>query len=255
MNRTQIAVLGLSVAAFGGAFVLFNATSAAPPPPQIKIVEKQVETIDKILVASTDISRGSRLTAINMKWQDWPKGAQISNTMIRISVQPKALEEEAGDLVRESIAQGEAIRADKVVKGANGGVVSALLPRGKRAVAVMVDKAGQFILPNDRVDVIRIYRDEDQTKIRGADVSQAETLVTNVRVISMTQGTGEATLEVTPEQAELLILSERQGNAALHLTLRGLQDAVGDADITGQGDDWKGSYTIFRFGSAQHAAK
>ena len=58
--------------------------------------------------------------------------------------------------------QGEPIRQEKLVKGANAGFMSAVLPTGKRAVAINIDwqgatSAGGFILPNDHVDVIRTY--------------------------------------------------------------------------------------------------
>ena len=51
--------------------------------------------------------------------------------------------------------------------------MSALLPSGSRALAITIDNrgansAGGFILPNDRVDVIRIFRDEAASKAQGA---------------------------------------------------------------------------------------
>ena len=50
--------------------------------------------------------------------------------------------------------------------------MSAILPSGKRAVAIKIDNggdtsAGGFIVPGDRVDVVRIARDDEATKARG----------------------------------------------------------------------------------------
>ena len=58
--------------------------------------------------------------------------------------------------------------------------MSAILPSGKRAVAIKIDNggdssAGGFILPNDRVDVVRLARDEEATKARGVEVMTAQT--------------------------------------------------------------------------------
>ena len=74
--------------------------------------------------------------------------------------------------------------------------LSAILPSGMRAVAINIDPgggatAGGFILPNDRVDVIRVFRDEEQTKARGVEVNGAQTILTNVRVLAIAQNIQE----------------------------------------------------------------
>src|ERR1700722_9103370 len=51
MNRMQIVVLGVSVAAFGGAYILFN--SGGPTPPIVQAAPK-IET-DEVLVAAQDV--------------------------------------------------------------------------------------------------------------------------------------------------------------------------------------------------------
>ena len=84
------------------------------------------------------------------------------------------------------------------------------------------------MLPNDRVDLVRTYRDEEASKNGGGDVQVAETVLSNVRVLAIGQTvqerngekvvTGEtATLEVTPQQAETLALAQKVGQLALVL--------------------------------------
>ena len=121
--------------------------------------------------------------------------------------------------------------------------MSAILPSGMRAVAIKIDNsgddyAGGFILPNDRVDVITISRDDEATKARGVEVLGAQTILTNVRVLAIGQNVqeengkkvvvgGNATLELDPQQAELVVLAQQAGNANLHLALRSLADSAG----------------------------
>jgi len=89
-------------------------------------------------------------------WQSWPKGA-VSELMITRSGKPDAIKDVEGSMTRVAFLRGEPIRRDKLVKAGAGGFMSAVLPGGKRAVAIKIDNggdstAGGFILPNDRVD-------------------------------------------------------------------------------------------------------
>jgi pilus assembly protein CpaB len=90
--------------------------------------------------------------------------------------------------------------------------------------------AGGFILPNDRVDVVLTMKiGENPARYR------ATTILDNVRVLAMDQTFKEdkdqkvviaktATVEVSPDQAELLAKSQATGTISLALR------ALGDAD-------------------------
>jgi pilus assembly protein CpaB len=175
-------------------------------------------------------------------------------------------------MTRDAFLRGEPMRRDKLVKAGAGGFMSAILPSGLRAVAIKVDNAGDdyaggFILPNDRVDVIKIFRDDEATKARGAEVLGAQTILANVKVLAIGQNVqeengkkvvigGNATLELDPQQAEQVILAERAGNANLHLVLRSLVDSAGPAQSVGDNQNSGGSgLTIVRFGAPQTAAQ
>ena len=104
--------------------------------------------------------------------------------MIRKSENPKILDDIKGSIARASLLQGEPIRREKLIKG-DGGLMSAILPSGKRAVAINIDSqgsttAGGFILPNDRVDVIQTYPRRHQGP-RAPTVSSARPCCSNVR--------------------------------------------------------------------------
>ena len=158
--------------------------------------------------------------------------------MITRSAAPTAMQDVEGDLVRVGMLAGEPLRQERLIKGKTGGLMSAMLPAGSRALAINIDtrgsnSAGGFIFPNDRVDVIKITRDEQSSKVQGADVFGSETLLKNVRVLAIGQNiqdrngekvyVGEtATLELAPKQVEEVFLAQRSGQ--LTLSLRSLQD-------------------------------
>lgn len=274
MNKMQIAVLGVSVVAFGAAYVLFS-TNQAPAPTQAPIVQvaPKIDT-DEVLVAAQDVPMGTSVTETVMSWQEWPKAA-ISDLMIVKSAGPKVMEDIKGSMTRVAFLRGEPLRRDKLVKGGAGGFMSAILPSGQRAVAIKIDNtgdstAGGFILPNDRVDLVRVYRDDEATRQKGAEVMGAQTILANVRVLAIGQNVqeengkkvvvgGNATLELDPQQAELVVLAQHSSGSNLHLILRSLVDSGGATETVGEmggsGKPQAAGLTIVRYGAAQQAAR
>jgi len=269
MNKVQIAVLGATLVAFGGAYVLFN--SGPAPAPQQRVVQAPKLETDEVLIAAQDIPMGTAITDASVAWQPWPKAA-ISELMIVKSSGPNVIDDVKGSMTRDAFIRGEPMRRDKLIKNGTSGFMSAILPSGMRAVAIKVDNsgddyAGGFILPNDRVDVVKVFRDDQATKERGVEVLGAQTILTNVKVLAIGQNIQEengkkvvvganATLELDPSQAEMVILAERAGNSNLHLVLRSLADSAGPAQTVGESDSGAGSgLTIVRFGAAQTAAR
>ena len=269
MNRMQIVVLGVSVTAFGGAYILFNSGGPTPRAPIVQAAPK-IET-DEVLVAAQDVPMGTQIGDTSVTWQVWPKAA-ISELMIAKSAGLSIMADIKGSMTRVAFLRGEPMRRDKLVKGGAGGFMSAILPAGMRAVAIKIDnggdsEAGGFILPNDRVDVVRVYRDDDATKARGAEVMGSQTILANVRVLAIGQNVqeengkkvvtgGNATLELDPSQAELIVLAQHTGGSNLHLVLRSLVDSGGSTETVGDLENGKGGgVTIMRFGAAMQAAR
>ena len=261
MNKAQIAVLGIAVLAGGGAFMIMSRPSGAPPPKLPAVMAPIIpSSTDLVLVAKHDLPYGTALKDVDFDWVEWPKSA-IPKGVVTKGELPNAQDELRGSFVRAPITGGEPIRRERLVKGATPGMMSTLLTTGKRAIAIDVSvnsTAGGFILPNDRVDILKLYRDPELTKDRGADVMASELVVANVRVLAMGQTVetknGEAvvtgataTLELDPRQAEIVLLAQRSGSLSLELRplvdARPKDDGV-DASIT-PGD---GSMTIVRYG-------
>ena len=251
MKKSRLLVLALAVAAAGGAFVLANAPKPAPVEVAAPV---SIQPSDDVLVAAKDIPLGTVVGDGDMSWQAWPKTGVASGMIVRGD--PKILDDIRGSIARASFFQGEPMRREKLIKGS--GFMSAILPSGKRAVAINIDSqgattAGGFILPNDRVDVVRTIPDADKTS--GGFLT--ETLLQNVKVLAIGQNVQDkngtpvvvgsnATLELDPVQAETIILAQRVGQ--LSLTLRSLQDAnQAEGPAAARADK---SLTVVRYGYA-----
>jgi len=236
MRLSRVTVLAVALIAGIIAAILALRMNAAPPAPPAPSMETKADVV-QILVASKDLPMGSKLSTDAVHWQDWPRTA-VSATFINRADNPGGLDMIAGALARSTFYSGEPISEGKLIRNAKG-FMSAILPAGKRAVATKIaadTSAGGFILPNDRVDVIMTREMAGTPDSRGASATQfpTETILHNVRVLAIDQGVEDkdgkvivgqtATLELTPEQAEILTVAQ-QMSQRLTLALRSMQDA------------------------------
>lgn len=258
MNKAQIGILGVALVAGAAAYALMP---SAPEPVRQVLAPAPVET-DDVLLANQDLPFGAVLGEKDVRWQVWPKSSPIQG-VLRKSSNPKAIEDVKGAIVRGTFMAGEPIRMDRLVKGPTAGLMSTMIGPGMRAVAINIDasgdrSAGGFIVPNDRVDVLRTFRDDEASKQGQGDVMVTQTILSNVRVLAIGQNIqttdgkpvvigGNATLELDPKQAELIVLAQRTGQ--LSLVLRSMMDATKPElaeTIPPQGDDK--TMTVVRFG-------
>jgi pilus assembly protein CpaB len=259
MKAARIIVLGIAIAAGGAAAMLAGRSGQAPAPPPMPETAK-VDTTD-VLVAKANISVGERLSAQNLEWQTWP--AVAAANLINRASRPNAIDQLRDARARTALAAGEPIREAKLVM-AGSGFLSAILPKNMRAVAVEISPengAGGFILPGDHVDVILT---RSPSSGRSEEGSVSETILSNVLVLAIDLNLEEknrqntalgkiATLELTPRQAQTLVLARRLGTIAL--VLRSLDDVA-----DGSGGDAADLYkrepvNIVRFGVSSTVAR
>jgi pilus assembly protein CpaB len=262
MNGARVLVLVVALAAGGGAaYLMMKAEDPLPVAPATAPAPvSDIETVD-VLVANGAIEIGQTIGPQAMRWQAWPKTAASSIYILKAD-KPRAVEELAGSTARASLADGEPIREEKMIKGNGSGYLAAVLPAGMRAIATPISPetgAGGFILPNDRVDVLLLRTQ----KSGGGEAYVAQTLLTNVRVLAIDQTVEEkngqrvvvgktATLALTPRNAETLALGTRLGTIAL--ALRSLTDAQAGEGSPGETDS-RTSINVVRFGQSTQLSR
>ncbi len=267
MKRAHIIVLGIAITAGAAAMFLAGNISEPPPAPAPVAAPAPVTKTVDVLTAAVEIPMGATVRQNDLRWQAWPAEA-APPFLIRRSDTPNAMTDLSGSIARIGFIAGEPMRKEKLIRADGSGFMSAILPAGKRAVAISIDtrgtnSAGGFILPNDRVDIIRTYRDDEATRSQGSDVFLSETILRNIRVLAIGQNIQEkdgqkvvvgetATLELEPRQAETVTLAQRIGQ--LSLVLRSLADAnQKNEEQQPQGQD--AGLTIVRFGVSKQSTK
>lgn len=231
MKRATL--IGLSVATVAGGAALLLMNNIVNKPAPAKKVEVQVDATE-VLVARTEIGLGEIANESQFRWQTWPKEA-VSPSFITKAQGVGKMRDLSGAIARAPILAGEPITPHKLIKAGQGGVLSAILPAGMRAISTKIKEdtaVGRLILPNDHVDVILIRRLRSKT---GGEDSVAETLFRNVRVLAIGQqietkegkksaegAANTATLELTPRQTEMLALANSLGD--ITLSLRSIAD-------------------------------
>jgi pilus assembly protein CpaB len=192
---------------------------------------EQVSEI-KVLTAKRDFAIGEQIKADDLQWSVWPEKG-VAEGQFTETAAPNAIEEITGAVVKMPIYKLEPVMPQRIVKRGEAGLLPVLMGADMRAVSVGISPesaSGGFILPNDRVDLILTY---EQTPSATNGISEARTvskiILQNVRVLAIDQayapGAPEestrigrtATLEVTPEEAELVALSQSKGQLSLAL--------------------------------------
>jgi pilus assembly protein CpaB len=248
MKAARLAVLGVAL----GAGVLAYSMMSGQPEVVVTEAAPRMDTVD-VLVASSDISLGKLVTSNDVRWQAFPKET-VSSGYITNQNTPDAIAEISGSISRMQMLAGEPINMRKVVKADRGGFMSAILEPGMRAVAIQISaesSAGGFILPNDRVDVLLTRSGQTSSQ-----EFVTETILRNVRVLAIDQTVqdkdggetviGEtATLELSPNQSEVISLAARVGGVTL--VLRPLAEGLGDDEQIQKPEEDK-RLTLMRYG-------
>jgi pilus assembly protein CpaB len=261
MPASRLIILGVAVAAAGGAgYVAKN--MVVTPPPQVIVGAPQEPAIalQDVLVLSGDVAMGSPLEN-NLSWESWPAGGINANFITR-AAEPEALDKLKGSVARVAMYTGEPLRRSKLI-GEGQSFMSSILPSGMRAVATAISadtSAGGFILPNDFVDVIMTRRSDTGNAGSGFTT---ETILKNIRVLAIDQTIQEdeegkktrvgqtATLELTPQQAEIITVAQQMADR-LTLALRSITDNkeknADEADYLVSGNGRRGTVRLIKSG-------
>lgn len=262
MPASRLIILGVAAAAAGGAgYVAKN--MVVPLPANVVAAGPQAPAVpmQEVAVLSGDVPMGSPL-GNNIEWAPWPADT-INASFITRASEPDALEKLKGSVARMSMYGGEPLRRIKLIDEGQS-FMSSILPAGTRAVATSIaadTSAGGFILPNDFVDVIMTRR-ADAAGGGGGGFS-TETILKNIRVLAIDQTIQEdeegkktrvgqtATLELTPEQAEIITVAQQMADR-LTLALRSIKDTqeknLDQADYLVNGAGRRGTVRLIKSG-------
>ena len=208
MTYMAVAVVAGLLATFGIHRYVVNKTQVAAAPTGM------------VAVATGDIAPGAALAGGSLKLVSWPKEL----------IPPQcaaALNQVEGRVVTFPISSGEPIMFSKLAPVGTAAGLSSLLNESKRALTVRVDDVtgvAGFLHPRDRVDVLA------DMKLKGVDENYSKVILQDITVLSIGQiwqqteddkpkVVNAVTLELTPEQTEIVNLASNEGK--IRLALRG----------------------------------
>jgi pilus assembly protein CpaB len=196
--------------------------------------------ITKVVVAAIDVPVGTVLAEQHVKLVSWPADNMPVRSFDKVD---KVLNK----TTRQALVKGEPVLQDRLVGESAGMGLTAILPKGKRAMTVKVDQVvgvAGFVRPGDNVDVITTMAPDKETRknLKEEPAKISKIILQNIKVLAVgehmqTQGTkpvkvSVVTLEVDPQQSERLALASRHG--AIQLTMRSRidQDSIPTPGVT-----------------------
>lgn len=207
----------------------------------------QIVQTTRIAVARVPLDFGARITPQNVQFVDWPVNSVPQGAYRDIA---ELMPAGQTHVVLRPLVPGEPVLRNKLSGEGGRATLSALLPPEMRATSIRVsDVAGVagFVLPGDRVDILL-------TRAQGEGDSSTEVLLANVRVIAIDQLASEsqeqpvlartATLELSPEDAQKVVLAGTVGTLSLVLrSVRAPQEGITYANVMRASDFAGGVYT------------
>jgi pilus assembly protein CpaB len=215
MNQRLLAVLLFALLISGGAtFVLYRMISS-------RVAAQTSPPSNRLFVAARDLGLGTLVKDLDVREVDWPG-----------VMPPQAITSKDEILERGVISPiyiGEPILQSRLAPKGAGAGLAAIIPPGKRAVAVRVNdvtSVAGFVTPGMRVDVLILGTPPGNSQTLG---TQTKTLLQNMEVLSAGQqlerdregkpvSVPVVNMLVTPEQAEILSLASQ--DARIQLVLR-----------------------------------
>ena len=247
MRPAVIVIAGLAVVSAGA--TAYMASSLLTPPPPVIVVDTTPPPPPKpktvsVLVASSALERGHTVKPENLEWQEWPDGLVRRDQ--GMTVVPSTLTAEKdevikqfdGTVVRSPMVRNQPFADDSIVHPANGGLLALVLSPGNRSMTVAINAisgAGGMVQPGDLVDML-LTVDIPEAAVVPGDPAQAarrirprfatETIMRRLKVMSRDRSLApvtaadqplptNVTLEVTPQQAEILTTAVRLGSLSL----------------------------------------
>jgi pilus assembly protein CpaB len=217
--------VGIAAVVFGRGW-LNNEAEASRPAVTTAIEPVAEVALTQIYVANANISRGDQVTIESLRLAEWP----TDYVPLGAITDPASFINPDGSFPFSlgTIVSGEPVLLNKLSSQTVRDTLAQLIEPGYRAVSVEVDDAtgvAGFILPDHRVDV-HSFRELSSDFSRDK-IQKGELLLSNIRVLAIDQSFEEGqdgarlaqtvTLQVTPEQANLVGVAVQAGTIGLAL--------------------------------------
>lgn len=193
-------------------------------------IQAYAKDLGNVVVAKTEIPLGQKITREHLMLASMPNGSAPDGSFRKI-------EEVVDRVAITTIGVKEPVTSMKLAPEGTGAGLSAVIPDGYRAMTVRVDDVvgvSGFIMPGSFVDIVAIIVPSGQ-QAGEAQGPISKIVLQNIKVLASgakldspenqrepSKVTG-VTLQVTPEQAEKLVLASNEGK--LQLVMRNYGDA------------------------------
>jgi pilus assembly protein CpaB len=209
-KRRGLILIALSLVMGFGAAYMANRWVAA------QVVGAE-ESGTHVVVAAMDIPYGTKVETRHLKYVEMPSDAVPAGVFT-------AKEQVEGTVSTMAISRGEILISERFAAHETGSTLAALVGENMRALTVRVNDVvgvAGFLLPGNRVDVVSARKENNRRAV-------SETILRNIKVLAVDQTASTeqnepvvvraVTLEVTPDQAEVLVKARTEGE--IQLTLR-----------------------------------
>lgn len=245
MTAKRLMLLSLFCSVLGLSVLLLSQTNSESATTSSKHAAKQTV---KVLVPTRTIEIGQAYTPNSFRWKEVPQ-QELENYIDHVTPEDISADHTMSGLARTKLVKDSVLSKADITEPEGGYSLSLKLQPGYRAISVPVDQVTSnsgFIEPGDRVDIL-LLGSQDGELLRYGNSSQGlyvTTIVHDARVLAFNnKQTAESyqkaresngfengipddssvSLEVTPEQANQVVLAKQLGK--LTLVLRGQNEA------------------------------
>ncbi|HJX91172.1 MAG TPA: Flp pilus assembly protein CpaB [Pyrinomonadaceae bacterium] len=202
----------------------------------IASAQQFTKDLNNVVVAKTEIPLGAKIVAEQLSFAPIPNGSTPEGVF-------RKMEEVVGRVAVTPIGVREPITNMKLAPEGVGAGLTAVIPEGYRAMTVKVDDVvgvSGFVMPGSYVDVVAVILPVAQGAAAGGPISKI--VLQNIKVLAsgakidspsdqrQPSDVKAVTLQVTPQQAEKLVLATNEGK--LQLVMRNYGDQE-DTTTTG----------------------
>lgn len=211
MNSRTLVLIGLSlILGLGAAFMANNWLSA-------RLNAEIDDNMKNVVVATVEIPFGQMVEQQQVTLVQMPVGTVPDDAF-------DTTDKVVGQIATFTMLRGDIVRGARLAEHLGGSTLASLIAPEKRAISVRVDDVvgvGGFLLPGNRVDVLATK------KLGNNNNAEAQTILEDLRVLAVDQTASTdktqpvvvraVTLEMTPEETEILVKAQSEGKLQLAL--------------------------------------